>query len=99
MFRKKVKLIKLYILTSILTPLGKVRFLSASNTFGLASNTSISLLCTLTSYCSFDLLLTKVDLFTVYFFISVGKGVGPEISLPYLVAVSTICSALLSITL
>ena len=97
--RQKSKAKKLYILTSMFTPLGNVKFLSASNTFGLASITSISLLCTLTSYCSFDLLFTKVDLLTVYFLISVGRGVGPDISLPYLVAVSTICFALLSITL
>lgn len=60
---------------------------------------STSLLWTLSSNCSRESLCTKVDLLTVYFRISVGKGIGPTISASCLFAVSIICLHELSINL
>ena len=68
------------VLTSISTPVGKVKSLNDSINRGLELGTSINLLCTLISYCSLASLCTKVDLLTVYLLVSVGKGTGPIIS-------------------
>src|SRR3989338_5639048 len=81
----------IYILTSISTPAGKFRFVIASTILGVGFKISKRRRWTRISNCSLAFLWTKEDRFTVYFFISVGKGTGPASSAPYLKAVSTIC--------
>ena len=66
----------------ISTPEGKFKSLNASIISSLGLTTSIILLCTLISNCSLAFLWTNVDLFTVYFKISVGNGTGPITSTP-----------------
>ena len=88
-----------YILISISTPAGRLRFVRASITFGLGVRISMILLCVRISYCSRESLCTNAERFTVYFLISVGKGTGPTASHPYRSTVSMICFEEASITL
>src|SRR3989344_2327651 len=87
------------ILISISTPAGKLRDDRDSIIFGLGFMISTRRLWTRSSNCSLESLCTKVDLFTVYFLISVGRGIGPTTSASFLFAVSIICLQELSISL
>lgn len=67
----------LYILISMSTPAGKLRFIKESMIFELGPDISIKRLWTLISNCSREFLSIKEDLLTVYLWIWVGKGTGP----------------------
>src|SRR3989344_8534258 len=79
------------IFTSMLTPDGSERLVSASISFGDGERMSTKRLCTLISNCSRAFLCTNEERLTVYFLVSVGRGIGPKTSASYLTAVSIIC--------
>src|SRR3989344_3288585 len=87
------------IFISISTPAGRLIFESASTIAGLIFIMSMRRLCTRSSNCSREFLWTKVERFTVYFWISVGSGTGPITSASRRRAVSTIWRAELSMSL
>ena len=91
--RKKLKFTQssYIILTSIDTPDGSERFVSASITLALGLMMSMTRLCIRISNCSRASLCTKVERFTVYFLISVGSGIGPITFASKRSAVSMIC--------
>ena len=84
------------ILTSIFTPEGSERLVSASTTFGPGLRISTTRLCIRISNCSRASLKTKVERLTVYFLISVGSGIGPTTFASKRKAVSIICLILAS---
>ena len=84
---------------SISTPAGRLKLESDSIVFGVLSVISINLLWVLISYWSLEFLCTKVDLLTVTFSILVGRGIGPLMIAPVLMAVSIISFALSSMIL
>ncbi len=84
------------IFTSMLTPDGRERLVNASITFALGFSMSITRLCMRISNCSRASLCTKVERFTVYFLISVGKGIGPTTAASKRNAVSIIDFTLVS---
>jgi len=85
------------IFISISTPAGKFKLVSALIVRGVGFIISIMRLCTRISNCSRAFLCTKLERFTVYLWVSVGKGTGPTTSAPFRTAVSTICFTELSI--
>jgi hypothetical protein len=87
------------IFISISTPAGRLKLESDSIVFGVLSVISINLLWVLISYWSLEFLCTKVDLLTVTFSILVGRGIGPLMIAPVLMAVSIISFALSSMIL
>src|SRR5581483_3669366 len=82
-----------YSLTSMSTPAGRFKRVSASTVLFVGSMISIKRLCVRISNCSRASLSTKGDRITVYLSISVGKGTGPETRAPVCCAVFTICIA------
>src|SRR5579885_941643 len=82
-----------YSLTSMSTPAGRFKRVSASTVLLVGSMISIKRLCVRISNCSRASLSIKGDRTTVYLSISVGKGTGPETRAPVCCAVFTICIA------
>ena len=72
------------------TPAGKDKLMSESMVFGVGSTMSTKRLCVRISNWSRLSLCTKAERLTVYFFFSVGSGIGPITLAPDLSAVSMI---------
>lgn len=81
------------------TPLGRTKFINASIAFGVGLTTSKRRLWTRSSNCSCEVLLTKVERFTLYLLFSVGKGTGPTTLALFRSAVSIIVLVAVSIIL